>query len=512
MADAVESGAYTPETIKRRMDMAVALLGERKTPIIHWAQGLEDLAKGALGGYQFRKAEQDEKAGKAGEYAALADALERNAGASPASPVPASAMYGSDFGGRADGMDRSITAGPRPPTAPPLAEAPPPTPSPYKLAGMAPQNSQDTFRTPLDVMAPRAQVAAALQGMPGAAPPPAPPPPMTGMTPAGATPVPTQAITPPVPPAGLPPQAAAQPPISAGPAPDSGRAKIAAMLRSPNPYVQQLGRQLALKEITHQPKYHKMDEDTLFEEGSGALKTVAPPRKSLIDPAERASYGIPADDKRPYQVGPNNRLINPPAETRLTVDQRGESAFQTHAATAQAKRFDELVKHGQDAKVLISDINNLREIGSRITTGKTAQITAALGPYAEAMGLKIDSLSDLQAYEAITARLAPRMRVPGTGATSDFEMRTFLQGLPNVANKPGGNEIISNTLESLEQHKIAASEIGSRALAGEISPKDAEKELRTLPDPFTLWKKFHKGQSPAAAPVGGDGWSVKRLD
>jgi hypothetical protein len=252
--------------------------------------------------------------------------------------------------------------------------------------------------------------------------------------------------------------------------------------------------------VPKDPKWEKLDESTLYDQGTGRTMPVGGERRPLTDPAERARYGIPADDKRPYQLGPNNRLINPPPETRVNVDQRGEGAFATQAATVNAKRFDELVKGGYEAQSMVADLGALRDIGSRITTGKTAQVTQSLGPYAEALGVKIDGLDDLQAYQAIVSRMAPRMRPPGSGATSDFEMRQFLSALPQLGTTPQGNEMIANTLEALQQHRVAAADIGSRALAGELTPREAEKALRELPNPMELWRKS-RGALPSANPA-----------
>lgn len=53
-----DSSTYTPETLQRRYAMAQALLADPKKPITHWAEGLNELAKGALGGYQMGNAER----------------------------------------------------------------------------------------------------------------------------------------------------------------------------------------------------------------------------------------------------------------------------------------------------------------------------------------------------------------------------------------------------------------------------------------------------------------------
>jgi hypothetical protein len=179
-------------------------------------------------------------------------------------------------------------------------------------------------------------------------------------------------------------------------------------------------------------------------------------------------------------------------KNQVTVNQSGETEFEKKSASHQAERFNEVVKSGQDAQTLIADLNSLKDIGGRITTGKTAQITAALGPYAEALGVKIDGLADMQAYQAVVSKLAPRMRVAGSGATSDFEMQQFLKALPSLGNSPGGNEVISQTLAQLQQHKVVAADIASRALSGQLPRAQAEKMLRELPDPLSLWKEQHK--------------------
>lgn len=62
---ATDSGEYTQETIARRLKLAEAMLAPRQQPIQHWAQGLEELAKGLVGGLHMRRAEQMEREGQA---------------------------------------------------------------------------------------------------------------------------------------------------------------------------------------------------------------------------------------------------------------------------------------------------------------------------------------------------------------------------------------------------------------------------------------------------------------
>lgn len=270
---------------------------------------------------------------------------------------------------------------------------------------------------------------------------------------------------------GLPETRVAEAPASTatdGPQiPPAIASRIQVLLQSRNPAVKQLGMQL--------------------------YTTYAKPEKGTDDMREYAAA---------QQQGYKGTLLDFLKEKKaplVQIDQRGETEFAKAVGKQQAKRFDDIVQAGHDAKSMIANIQSLREISSRITTGKTTELKAALGPYAEMFGAKIDGLDDIQAFQAIVSRLAPQMRPPGTGATSDFEMRKFLESLPSLGRTPGGNELISRTLDAISEHRIAAGEIASRAMSGEISVKEAEKQLRALPDPLTLWKQS-RGTTVAPPP------------
>ena len=183
----------------------------------------------------------------------------------------------------------------------------------------------------------------------------------------------------------------------------------------------------------------------------------------------------------------------------VNVDQKGENEFSKEGGKLQAKRFNELAEAGPAAKQLISDIETLRTLGAQIGTGKGAALMAQFGPYANAIGVDLKGLDEVQAYEAIISRVAPTLRVPGTGAQSDFELKTFLKALPSLGNTPGGNEIGSQVLQGVQENKLRAAEIGSLALSGQISRTEAEKRLRELPDPMQGYREFIKRTKPAAA-------------
>lgn len=202
----------------------------------------------------------------------------------------------------------------------------------------------------------------------------------------------------------------------------------------------------------------------------------------------------------------------------VTVDQKSETEFEKKFGGEQAKRWNEYIERGQSAERALLDISTMREISQRVgQTGVGAPIKEALGPFADALGIKIEGLSDIQAYTSIVQRLAPQQRAPGSGSTSDIEFKGFLKSLPTLLQNPAARELTLNTMEALARDEVVRGQIAQRLASGEIKRHDAEKELRALPDPmkgFAEWRKANpqlfgqalkagsQGGAPATAPSG----------
>lgn len=204
---------------------------------------------------------------------------------------------------------------------------------------------------------------------------------------------------------------------------------------------------------------------------------------------ERSSYGIP--DGQPAYKTRAGEIKFGPAGTKITnVNGDAETSFSKEAGKVTANRFNDLVADGQKSKQMMSDMTTLLDLGRGIGTGKGAQLKAVLGPYAQAAGIDVTGLPDIQAYEAIVNRVAPSLRVAGSGAQSDYELKNFLKSIPSLGNTQEGNELATAVMTGLTQNKVQAAEISSRALAGEITRTEAEKQLRELPDPMKPYTEY----------------------
>jgi len=120
----------------------------------------------------------------------------------------------------------------------------------------------------------------------------------------------------------------------------------------------------------------------------------------------------------------------------------------------------------------------------QIETGAGASFKAFLGQY----GVETEGLSEIQAAEAAINRLVPAQRPPGSGAMSDADLALFKRSLPSLINQPGGNQVIIDTIRSIAEYDVAASIIAGQALDGTITPEQARKALRDLPNPLAGFK------------------------
>lgn len=233
------------------------------------------------------------------------------------------------------------------------------------------------------------------------------------------------------------------------------------------------------------------------------------------------------------QPGPDGKMVSAPAGTAAgapgyyeadgtpklltgsgvtvtnNVDTKGASKFSEVANTKQADRYSKMMEAADEAVSLKGDIDTLADLGSKISTNRLGEAKLGIAQYAKAAGLDDvaerltgGKLSEMEAYQAITEKLAPRMRVPGSGATSDYEMRGFKNSLPTLLKTPEGNAIAVDTFRSLYDYQMAIGEIAGQAIRGEIPQKEADAQIRALESPFARFKEYRKAGATGEAKAG----------
>ena len=187
---------------------------------------------------------------------------------------------------------------------------------------------------------------------------------------------------------------------------------------------------------------------------------------------ERAAFNL---GDRPAWKDARGKIHTPAAGTNVnvnTAENKAREAIEKKMADWHIETFNTGIAAGDD----LSQIGELRRLGKQFKTGPEAVLKEMAGRF----GIQTDKLDAIQAYDAMLKRLTPQQRVPGAGATSDFDAKMFRDSLPGLMRTPGGNEMILNTMEGLARNKLARAEISGRVISGDMSVAEGNRAIVAL--------------------------------
>ncbi len=466
----------TAEDRKARAKLAAALIlqGSSVEPVRHWTQGAARVAQALSGGLQLGQVGRD------------ADIEEANTAATLAN-LPG-------FGGPPAPAGNMPTMAPRPTTAAALSgepSEPPAGPSPYKLANLAPRDSQDTFRTPLDVMAPRAQGIDALKtAMAGPAPAQ---PSMSGMTPPGAVPVQTQAITPPAPTA----VAQATPTITGNQMDPGTRQYIKSLLA--NPGTRKYGETLYNHFMTKSKDVWTQKIDPAsgvpFQENMNTGERKADPtRETAITEIEYArnnwqKLGLPdpsSNDPQArdfWQSQISKRLGGPGANISFSTEKKGQEELASKSITG----YTEAQFTSREAQKRIGIYDRMEKAAESFKPGASAEIRLAGQRWLKELGVSAgDNVPEGEVLKMLGQQLAIHAQPKGQGAVSNFEREMFAKSLPNMTQSPEGFRKAVDISRSLEKFDFKVAQIY----------RDSARNNKGLPNYLEVQDKIAELGSP----------------
>ena len=178
-----------------------------------------------------------------------------------------------------------------------------------------------------------------------------------------------------------------------------------------------------------------------------------------------------------------------------TVNVAGEKAFEKGTGEFQAKMFGDMATEGVNAKGELANIGTLRANLAKLPGG----ISGGLQGLASEWGIKLGpNASNVELASSLIAKLIPAQRVPGSGASSDLDVKMFTRAVPNLMNTPQGNALLLDTMEALAQFKHEQGKIAAAAMNGQVTRQQATEVLLNLPDPMAKFKAAKVGGSVAA--------------
>lgn len=192
-----------------------------------------------------------------------------------------------------------------------------------------------------------------------------------------------------------------------------------------------------------------------------------------LSPQDRASYNIPANDTRPWQISSNGDLRLPgQPQTQVSIDQRGSTAWETESAKLFAKRYDDIQTQAASATDMIGMYDLAEDaLASGIYTGIGGEQVQSLRRMGAALG--IDNAESVAAGELVTSlqnRMALIMRSPDAGmgmpgAVSDKDIVFLKQAQIGLDRSPDGNKRMIEAFRRLEQRKIEIARIADQYIS-----------------------------------------------
>jgi len=208
--------------------------------------------------------------------------------------------------------------------------------------------------------------------------------------------------------------------------------------------------------------------------------------------AEAQAMGL--DPNKIYNISPDDKVSVIGGGVNVEVNNAGgPDKYHDESGKLAAQRFDEISKNANNAGELRGQIDQLNQMSALIGTGKSAEFLNVVGPYAQAIGIDIEGLDAIQAFDSITSKLAPQMRPVGSGSSSDKDVEMFLRSLPSLGNTPEGNQIIAGTFDAVLENKMRAAELVKLTYIpreqGGLDWWEAEQLIQQLPNPYEIFLK-----------------------
>lgn len=143
----------------------------------------------------------------------------------------------------------------------------------------------------------------------------------------------------------------------------------------------------------------------------------------------------------------------------------------------QGKDFGAYLDAGSAASQAMTDLRVLQELAPLAPSGPiTGRLAQAFPEFNDVATLR----------QSIVNRVAPTLRVEGSGATSDLEFNAMLASLGSLKNTPEANQAIISVMMQKQQYNLDRANIVRQYQTGQILLQDANNALAALEGQSTI--------------------------
>jgi hypothetical protein len=221
-----------------------------------------------------------------------------------------------------------------------------------------------------------------------------------------------------------------------------------------------------------------------------------------MSPADRSMWGIPETDTTPYYIDESGqpKAIGGGMVINNNLGESGDAALDKSLSTDEGKLWSTYKAAGSVAASNSQDFEVLGELMQLAPQGPITGRLAEVFPGFSAAG---------DAATSIIKRVAPTLRAPGSGATSDIEYEGMLRSLPALRNSPDANQMVLSIMQAKAQVDMERSRIITAYQAKEINPETGQPftagETRRRVDELGARSIMTPEMKRALIGVGGDG-------
>ena len=183
------------------------------------------------------------------------------------------------------------------------------------------------------------------------------------------------------------------------------------------------------------------------------------------------------DPKGMYSVGNKTGKISEIGSAKTTTNvnvdasQKGDVKWAEAASGSVAKRFEGLVDQGDVAAGLRPELQSLSMLLEQAPTGPLQGRLATAFPGFSTAG---------DAYNAIINRIAPKLRVVGSGSSSDRDIDLLLSSMGSLRNDAAANRLIHRAFMDKIDLDQRRADIANQAFSGQITRQEANQQLTEL--------------------------------
>ncbi|UFS64866.1 hypothetical protein LO749_12050 [Paracoccus denitrificans] len=189
---------------------------------------------------------------------------------------------------------------------------------------------------------------------------------------------------------------------------------------------------------------------------------------SIAPPVPLSPQGKFESDKSKGFVPPD-AVYQSGGNTTVTVG--GGSDLRKELSKEEGKQWASAMDAGSRAGALSQDLEMMTELSAVAPQGPV------VGRFAEAFP-GVNSAAD--AFNSVVKRVAPTLREPGSGSTSDIEYDGMLKSLPALRNKPEANAAIIGMMQAKQQIMVEKAAAVAAFQQGEASEQQTRQRLQEL--------------------------------